>query len=247
MLSAAIHWYAAALLPFLDPRNLIDGFGAYALLGVCLIIFAETGLLVGFILPGDTLLVISGLLAHPTSNGGTPVIDIPVIWVGLAIGVAAFLGGEVGYLIGWKFGPKVFERKESGLFSRENVDRTTVFLAKWGALSIVLARWVPVVRTFAPVVAGVGHMPYRKYSLYNAIGAFLWGTGLTLFGWALGFFPPIANFVAEYIDIILLGAICIAIIPTGYHYIRATLKARRARAAEINESASGEPSGPKDR
>ena len=213
----------SALIPWLDPEALIHGFGPYALIGVCLIIFAETGLLVGFLLPGDTLLVITGLLAfHPG-------IGVDVWWAALAIGFAAFLGGEVGYLIGHKFGPTIFEKKESGLFSRKNVERTNAFFERFGALAIVLARFVPIVRTFAPVAAGVGHMNYKKYSLYNLVGAIIWGIGLTLAGYLLGYIPPIADFVRNYIDIILLGAVTITVIPTAYHYIQSTRKAQRAR------------------
>ena len=213
----------AALIPWLDPETLIDGFGAFALVGVCLIVFAETGLLVGFLLPGDTLLVITGLLTF----SGT--IGIPIWWVCLAIGFAAFLGGEVGYLIGHKLGPRVFERKESGLFSRENVERTNAFFVRFGGLSVILARFVPILRTFVPVAAGVAHMDYRKYSLYNLIGAMIWGAGLTFAGFLLGLIPPVAGFVQEYIDVILLGAVAVTLIPTIYHYVQSTMKARKLR------------------
>ena len=143
--------------------------------------------------------------------------------------MAAFIGGEVGYLIGHKAGPRIFERKESGLFSRENVERTNKFFERFGPIAIVLARFVPIVRTFAPVAAGVGHMNYRRYSIYNAIGAFIWGAGLTFAGFLLGYIPPLQEFVVEYIDVILLFAILTAVIPTAYHYIRSVLKARKAR------------------
>ena len=224
--------FSTALIPFLDPANLIEGFGAFALLGVCFIVFAETGLLVGFLLPGDTLLVITGLLTFT----GTMVVDgsgieIPIYWVCLAIGFAAFLGGEVGYLIGHKLGPRVFERKETGLFSMENVRRTNSFFERFGGLAVIVARFVPIVRTFAPVAAGVGHMNYKKYSLYNLIGALIWGGGLTFAGFLLGYIPPVADFVTHYIDVILLGAVFIAIVPTVYHYIQSVRKARKNRAA----------------
>ncbi|MHA6668927.1 DedA family protein [Homoserinimonas sp. A447] len=211
-----------ALIPWLDPEQLINGFGAFALIGVCAIVFSETGLLVGFLLPGDTLLVITGLLTF------AGVIEIDIWWVCLAIGVAAFLGGEVGYLIGHKFGPKVFERKESGLFSRKNVERTNAFFVRFGGLAVILARFVPILRTFVPVAAGVGHMNYKKYSLYNLIGAMIWGAGLTFFGYLLGYIPPVADFVREYIDVILLGAVTITLIPTVWHYVQSTMKARKA-------------------
>jgi len=217
----------AALIPWLDPENLIAGFGAFALLGVCLIVFAETGLLFGFLFPGDTLLIITGLL---TFQG---VIDIWILWVCLAISLAAFLGGEVGYLIGHKAGPRIFERKESGFFSIENVRRTNGFFERFGGLAVIVARFVPIVRTFAPVAAGVGHMNYRKYSLYNAAGALLWGSGLTFAGYLLGYIPPLSDFVTKYIDLILLGAVALAVIPTVYHYIQSSIKARKKRNAQL--------------
>lgn len=215
-----------SLIPWLDPEVIISSAGPWALLVVCAIVFAETGLLVGFLLPGDTLLVISGLLTHTLF-----VFGVDIWWVCLAIGFAAFLGGEVGYLIGHKLGPKVFERKESGLFSVENVRRTNAFFDRFGALAIILARFVPIVRTFAPVAAGVGHMNYKKYTLFNLIGALIWGAGLTYFGYLLGYIPPIANFVQEYIDVILLGAVTITLIPTVWHYISSVRKAKRSTAA----------------
>ena len=223
--------FSTALIPFLDPANLIEGFGAFALLGVCFIVFAETGLLVGFLLPGDTLLVITGLLTFTGTmvEGGTG-IEIPIYWVCLAIGFAAFLGGEVGYLIGHKLGPRVFERKETGLFSMENVRRTNAFFERFGGFAVIVARFVPIVRTFAPVAAGVGHMNYKKYSLYNLIGALIWGAGLTFAGFLLGYIPPVADFVTHYIDVILLGAVFIAIVPTAYHYVQSVRKARKNRA-----------------
>ena len=210
-----------ALIPWLDPELLIDGFGAWALLGVCAIVFAETGLLVGFLFPGDTLLVITGLLTF------AGVIRIDIWWVALAIGLAAFLGGEAGYFIGRRFGPRVFERKESGLFSIKNVERTNAFFLRFGGVAVIVARFVPIVRTFAPVAAGVGRMDQRKYTLYNLIGALLWGTGLTYFGFFLGYIPPVADFVRDYIDLILIGAVGITLIPTVFHYVQSTMKAKR--------------------
>ena len=218
-----------ALIPWLDPENLINGFGAFALLGICFIVFAETGLLVGFLLPGDTLLIITGIL---TFSG---VITTDIWWVCLAISVAAFLGGEVGYLIGHKAGPRIFERKETGVFSIENVKRTNAFFERFGGLAVILARFVPIVRTFAPVAAGVGHMDYRKYSLYNAIGALIWGAGLTFLGYGLGYVPILGDFVREYIDVILIGAVLITVIPTAFHYIQSSRKAKKRAAAQVTD------------
>jgi membrane-associated protein len=224
----------AALIPWLDPEKLIVGFGPFALLAVCIIVFSETGLLLGFLLPGDTLLIIAGVL---TFSG---VMDIDIWWVCLAISVAAFLGGEVGYLIGHKVGPRIFERRESGLFSIENVRRTNGFFERFGGLAVIVARFVPIVRTFAPVAAGVGHMSYRRYSLYNAVGAVIWGTGVTLIGFLLGYIPPVRDFVVEYIDLILLGAVVVTLVPTIFHYIQSTMKARRKRAAGAPTDAEAE-------
>jgi len=228
------------LIPFLDPQTIV-GAGPWALLIVCLIVFAETGLLVGFVLPGDTLLVITGLTTFTgTMTASGTGIQIPIYLVCLAIAFAAFLGGEVGYLIGHKAGPRIFERKESGLFSRENVERTNKFFERFGPFAIIAARFVPIVRTFAPVAAGVGHMNYRRYSLFNAIGALIWGAGLTFGGFVLGYFKPLAEFVTNYIDVILIAAVLIAVVPTAFHTIQSFRKAKKARLAGQNAAASGE-------
>lgn len=224
----------AALIPWLDPAAIIEWAGPWALVVVCFIVFAETGLLVGFLLPGDTLLVIAGLVSHTTATAPNGAFGVNVWFVALLIGLAAFIGGEVGYLIGHKGGPAIFERKESGLFSRKNVERTNAFFDKYGGLTVILARFVPIVRTFAPVAAGVGHMHKGKYTLYNLIGALLWGFGLTMFGYAIGFIPPVAWFVEQYIDLILLAAVGGTAVVTLWHYFRERAKARK-------EAASGDP------
>lgn len=215
-----------ALIPWLDPANIIEGAGAWALAVVCFIVFAETGLLVGFLLPGDTLLVISGLLTHTSDIFGVN------IWVvSLLIALAAFVGGEVGYLIGHKGGPAVFERRESGLFSVKNVERTNAFFDRFGGITIILARFVPIVRTFAPVAAGVGHMPWKRYSLFNLIGALLWGFGLTMVGYVIAYIPWIRDLVVDYIDVILLLAVGGTAVVTLWHYLVERHKARKAAAA----------------
>lgn len=214
-----------ALIPFLDPEAIIQNAGPWALLVVCFIVFAETGLLVGFLLPGDTLLIITGLLTF------YPGIGFDIWWVCLAIGLAAFLGGEVGYLIGHRAGPRIFERKETGLFSIENVKRTNAFFERFGGLAVIIARFVPIVRTFAPVAAGVGHMDYRKYTLYNLIGAIIWGVGLTFAGYLLGYVPVVGDFVREYIDVILIVAVLATIIPTAFHYWQSSRKAKKLASA----------------
>jgi membrane-associated protein len=225
-----VHHIPAALFPFLDPSKIIDIFGPWALLAVCVIVFAETGLLIGFVLPGDTLLVITGVLTFTgtmtTEKAG---IQIPIYLVCLAISFAAWLGGEGGYYIGRFSGPRIFERKDTGIFSRKNVDRTNAFFDRFGGLAVILARFVPIVRTFAPVAAGVGHMHRRRYALYNAVGAVVWGSGVTLAGFLLGYIPPLKDFVVHYIDLILLGAVVVAIVPTAFHTIQAVVRNRRAQ------------------
>jgi membrane-associated protein len=216
----------SALIPWLSPETLITGAGPWALLVVCAIIFAETGLLIGFIFPGDTLLLITGLLVFKHT------ISIDIWWVALAIGFAAFLGGESGYFIGRKAGPRIFERKETGLISMSMVRRTNGFFAKYGGTAVILARFVPVVRTFAPVAAGVGKMHPRRYSLYNAIGAFAWGVGVTVVGFLLGNITPVADFVIKYIDVVLLAVVLGTLIPTIIHYLVTRRKARRSNTVE---------------
>jgi membrane-associated protein len=228
------------VLPFLGPEGL-SSFGPWAILVVCLIVFAETGLLIGFILPGDTLLVITGLLTFTgTMTDQARGIHLPIWIVCLLIGFSAFAGGELGYLIGHKLGPRIFERKESGLFSKANVTRTNAFFERFGPAAVIIARFVPVVRTFAPIAAGVGHMSYRKYSLYNLIGALAWGAGVTLIGFFLGYIPPVARFVVHYIDYILLGAVALGVIPTAFHFIHGAIKARTANA-EAEAQSNSEP------
>lgn len=213
----------SALIPWIDPDTILNSVGPYALVVVCLIIFAETGLLVGFLLPGDTLLIATGLFAfHPG-------IGVDIWWAALAIGVAAFAGGEVGYLIGHRFGPAVFEKKESGLFSRRNVERTNAFFQRFGGMAVILARFVPIIRTFVPVAAGVGHMNYKRYSLYNFIGAVVWGVGLTYAGYLVSYIPPVAAFVREYIDVALLAAVVLTILPALYHYVQTAREAKKAQ------------------
>ncbi|MFG6445327.1 DedA family protein [Microbacterium sp. P07] len=218
----------SALIPWLDPAAIIEAAGPWALLVVCLIIFAETGLLIGFLLPGDTLLIIAGLLSHSTDTAPNGVFGINVWIVSFLIALAAFLGGEVGYLIGHKAGPAIFERKESGIFSVKNVERTNAFFERFGAATVILARFVPIVRTFAPIAAGVGHMNKWRYTLYNLIGAVLWGFGLTMLGYAIGLIPPIRDFVTQYIDVVLLIAVAGTVLFIAINFFRERANAKKA-------------------
>lgn len=215
----------SALFPFLDQQTLAAA-GPVGLLIVCAVIFAETGLLIGFVFPGDTLLLITGISAERGLGIS--------IWIAApAIAVAAFLGGELGYYVGKKTGPRIFERKDSGFFSKAQVTRTNRFFDRYGPLAVILARFVPIIRTIAPIAAGVGHMDYRRYSLFNAIGALGWGFGVTFLGYLIGFIPPVRDFVQHNIEFILLAAVIVTLVPTLYHVWRNHRAARRSASASV--------------
>jgi len=178
----------------MHPESLIEAFGT---LGLFVIVFAESGLLVGFFLPGDSLLFTAGLLA---SRGA---LNFPLIVVGCAL--FAIAGDQVGYVIGRRAGPAIFRRPESRFFHKKNVDRARAYFEKNGPRTIILARFIPVVRTFAPVVAGVGQMEYRKFVTYNVVGGILWGSGVTTAGYVLGeSIPDIDKWLLPIIGVILM-------------------------------------------
>jgi membrane-associated protein len=191
----------------LDPQSLISGAGAWGLAIVCAAVFAETGLLLGFFLPGDTLLFFTGVL---TLSGA---IRAPLWLVILLVGISAALGDQLGYTIGRRAGPAVFERRESGLFSRKSVSRTQRFFDRFGPAAVTIARFVPVVRTFAPVAAGVGRMPRRLFTVFNLAGAALWSGLIILLGFGLAHVPGVTDFVSKYIDIVLIGIVIVSVVP----------------------------------
>ncbi len=207
-------------MEWLKPETLIASFGAFAMIGVCLIVFIETGLLVGFFLPGDSLLFVTGLMiaggniVFPTADGSFPV---PIWLACIMISSAAWLGDQTGYWIGRKSGPAIFNKPESKLFSHDNVSRTNSFFERYGARAIILAHFVPVMRTFVPVAAGIGEMPYRKFLRYNFIGVIGWGSGVTLMGFFLGKIP----FVAEHVEYFTIGFVIISTIPIVIEVVRA--------------------------
>jgi membrane-associated protein len=196
---------------WLDPQYIISSLGPWALVGVCLIIFAECGLLVGFFLPGDSLLFITGLATV------TGLIETPLWLVCVLLVVSAFVGNACGYGIGRRAGPAVFDRPNSRLFKQENVERTQRFFDKYGNRAIVLGRFVPIVRTFITVMAGVGRMDLRRYLTFSSIGALAWAAGVTLLGAALG---QIA-FVREHIELMLILVVLISVLPIGIEMLRA--------------------------
>lgn len=210
-----------AHLGLLDPQGLIQAAGPWALLGVCAIVFVETGLLVGFFLPGDTLLFFTGVLTL-TGHFTEP------LWVIIvAVVAAASLGDQVGYAIGRRSGPAVFERRESGFFSRRSVERTQRFFDRFGGAAVTVARFVPVVRTFAPVAAGVGRMRWGLFTVFNVAGAAIWATAVILLGYGLGHIPGVADFVSKYLDFVLIGIVVISVVPVLVRVVM--LRRRRAR------------------
>ena len=180
----------------LDPEKLINRWG---LVGIAIIVFAESGLLIGFFLPGDSLLFTAGLLA---ARGTLP----NIVWVAGTCLAAAALGDQVGYQLGARVGPALFDRPKSRFFNPINSVRAQNYFDEHGPKTIVLARFVPIVRTFAPIIAGIGRMRYRTFMSYNVVGAFLWGTGVTVAGWALGKrFPSLVDRVE------VLGPLIVAV------------------------------------
>jgi membrane-associated protein len=200
---------------FLDPTHLINTFG---LIGIMVIIFAETGLLVGFFLPGDSLLFTAGLLVA----GG---LVAPLWAVLLLLPVAAILGNLVGYWIGHRAGPAVFNKPDSRLFKAEYVERSRVFFDRNGARTIMLARFVPIVRTFATVMAGASRMDFRRYAIYSVIGGIAWAAGVTMLGYWLG---QVA-LVRDHVELFIVGIVAISLIPVALEFLRAR---RQGRAAD---------------
>ncbi|WP_433533693.1 DedA family protein [Micromonospora sp. CA-263727] len=210
---------------WLAPEWLISTFG---LLGILVIVFAESGLLIGFFLPGDSLLFTAGLLVADGKY-----ITYPLWLVCLLITIAAIAGDQVGYLFGRKVGPALFRRPNSRLFKQENLLKAHEFFEKYGARSIVLARFVPIVRTFTPIVAGVSRMNYRTFVIYNIIGGILWGTGVTVLGYFLGQIP----FVKSNIEYILIAIVVISVLPIAIELLRARLAAKRGTTPEERTAA----------
>jgi membrane-associated protein len=214
------------LTGFLDPKGLIDQAGPWGILVVCGIIFVETGLLVGFVLPGDTLLFFTGLLTL------TGTIHLP-IWVVIpAVVLAAIAGDQLGYLIGHLSGPRIFERREDGFISKRSVERTHEFFNRFGAASVPLSRFVPVVRTFAPVAAGIAKMPYRRFIAFDVIGGIAWPTILILLGYFIGRIPGVAPFVSHYIDFVLIGIVVVTFVPVLIRLLVTRSRSRRVRTAD---------------
>jgi membrane-associated protein len=199
---------------WLDPNYLLDTFGIWGLL---LIVFAESGLLIGFFLPGDSLLFTAGLLI--TSDQ----LDFPLWAAVVLICVAAILGDQAGYMFGKKVGPALFNRPDSRFFKQENVTKAHEFFEKYGPKSLVLARFVPIVRTFTPIIAGVSGMRYRSFLIFNVLGGILWGAGVTLLGSWLGNI----DFVKKNIEAILILIVLLSVVPIIIELLKARSQAKK--------------------
>lgn len=198
------------MLALFNIENWLDR-GGLALAAV--IIFAETGLLIGFFLPGDSLLFIAGFLASKPK--GLP--HLPSLGLVVPVLVAsAFVGNQVGFIIGSRLGPAVFDRPDSRLFNQRNVTRTHAFFERHGTKALVMARFVPIVRTFVPVLAGVGKMRHRTFITANAIGAVAWAGGVTVLGYFLGQVDVIKN----NIELAAIAVVGISLLPVGVEYMR---------------------------
>lgn len=200
----------------LDPTNIIQAGG---ILLVALIVFAESGLLIGFFLPGDTLLFTAGFFA---SQG-----QLSIGWLIFAIVLAAIIGDNVGYTIGRKTGHKIFKKEDGIFFRQEYIEKAEEFYEKHGGKTITIARFVPVVRTFAPVVAGVGKMDRKKFMLYNIAGALIWGVSITLLGYYLGSKIP---HIDRYIIPVVLLATFLTFAPPLVHALKDPLTRKKLKA-----------------
>jgi membrane-associated protein len=189
------------------------------------IIFAETGLLVGFFLPGDSLLVTAGIYCNPMHAGEAPLLNI---WtVNLAVIAAAIVGDTVGYWIGASSGPKLFAREQSLLFSRKHLLRTHLFYERHGGKTIIIARFMPFIRTFAPVVAGIGRMSYRRFVAFNVIGGASWVVSMTCLGFGLSRIFPNLN---KQIDKVIVVIIAVSLIPGAISWL---LNRRKAKSPSV--------------
>jgi len=203
------------LLAALDPKTIV----AAGYVVIAAIIFAECGLLVGFFLPGDSLLFTAGFLASQHQMG----VDIATLSV--VCGVTAAIGPLVGYWYGKALGPRLFNREDSFLFHRRNLERAHEIYERHGGKALILARFMPVVRTFAPVVAGMASMDYRRFVMYTVVGALLWAVGVTWAGYFLGSLIPDAS---KYLEYIVALIVLVSIAPPIVHLLRERARSKAA-------------------
>ena len=221
------------LKEFLNPKILIETMlargGIFVYLGLIFIVFAETGLAAGFFLPGDSLLVVAGLFAAAGK------LNIAVLLVTLFI--AAVVGDAVGYYTGLKMWPRIFSRQKSLLFKPSHLLKAQAFYEKYGGKTIIIARFVPIVRTFAPIVAGAAQMTYRKFVIFNVLGGFLWVFSMILGGFFLGNFVESAFGIKleDHIEKVVIIVVLLSIMPMLIEY----LKSRREKARIARSGSAG--------
>lgn len=219
--------YDPCVSTFLDLLNAETIVRTGGLIAIGLIVFAECGLLIGFFLPGDTLLFTAGFLA----SQGVVGLDIAILCA--VCGIAAAVGPLVGYWYGNLWGPRLFNREDSLLFRKQHLVRAHEFYERHGGKALILARFMPIVRTFAPVVAGMASMNYGRFVFFTVIGALVWGVGLTLLGFYLGNLVPDAGKKLEYIVIAIFLA---SIAPPIIHLLRERSKSRAKSKATLTEA-----------
>jgi len=186
-------------------------------LGLAIIVFTETGLMVGFFLPGDSLLVTAGLFA---AKG-----DLNIVYLNALLMVMAITGDATGYYIGRKLGPALYRREDSRFFKKEHLIKTHDFYEKHGGKTIIIARFIPIIRTFAPVVAGIAQMEYRRFAMFNVVGGIGWVFSMTMIGYALGRLIPNID---KYIEIVIVIVVFLSILPGIIEHQRARRRARQA-------------------
>lgn len=203
-----------------DVQGLVQYGGLAALVAI---VFAETGLLVGFFLPGDSLLVTAGIFATPHNPTGKPLIDM--FWMNVLVTIAAIVGDTVGYWVGAKTGPKLFSREDSLLFKKKYLLKTREFYETHGGKAIIMARFIPIIRTFVPVVAGVGQMNYKRFISYNVFGGIFWVLSMTWLGYGLASVYPQ---ITKQIDKLIIVIIFLSLLPAIIGYLRSRSAKRNA-------------------
>ncbi len=235
---------------YLNPKILIDTMllklGVWVYLGLFLIVFAETGLAIGFFLPGDSLLVVAGLFAAAGK------LNLAILMVSLF--VAAVVGDAVGYYSGRKIGPAIFSRPKSRFFNPKHLKRAHEFYEKHGGKTIIIARFVPIVRTFAPIVAGAANMSYRQFVTYNVVGGFAWVVSMLLAGYFLGGLVEqlvrnvfgIEGFkLEEHIDKVVIVVVFLSILPIIYEFWKSRRKLEETTELVLDDEAAANESQPK--
>ncbi len=224
-----IDWLVSTFKSIYNVTGLVQSIGYWGMAGI---IFVETGLLVGFFLPGDSLLFAAGLACNPRSELHK-LAPFDLLTLNLALIPAAIIGDTVGYWIGYRAGIKMYEREKTLFFRRDHLLHTKEFYEKYGGRTIVYARFVPLIRTFAPVVAGIAQMRYRTFLAYNVFGGIGWVTGLSLLGYYLGEVP----LIRDHLEGSLMALIFISLLPAIITVVNAKLKASKEAAKRADEVA----------